>query len=303
MNGPLLWSAPINLHAGAEATATHVLTANTHIILPQNCSQLKAITALKLGAAVFVQPTSVWQRERWMPAVTTFPSALLTSVTGAGLRLLPAAGGRRAEELQHLLSGLGCSTQEWLLIKRSRGRTPSNQRLKLWQSKWRKKLSFVLFYHGAFFLQIIWARSSSASGFKWDLFDGCCRQNPVTESNPFSGTQVTLFKTGWCWPRGARKEHKHTTLRYQLHTFTCRSSSFTFVNERFSSHQQRSSPSVDQNSVLLFWATVLVVKYIKLYCTVILVAVTCQYLDVSCWEPCGTCTGSKVGFLETENWV
>lgn len=56
-----------------------------------------------------------------MPAVTTFPSALLRTVTGAGLRLLPAAGGRTAEELQHLLSGLGCSTQEWLLIKRSRG--------------------------------------------------------------------------------------------------------------------------------------------------------------------------------------
>lgn len=45
--------------------------------------------------------------------------------------------------------------------------------------------------------------------------------------------------------------------------------------------------------------TVLVVnKYIKLYCTVILVAVTCQYWDVSCWEPCGTCTVSKVGSLE-----
>lgn len=128
-----------------------------HIILPQYCSQLKAITALKLGAAVFLQPTAVWQRERWMPAVTTFPSALLITVTGAGLRLLPAAGGRTAEELQHLLSGLGCSTQEWLLIKWSRGGRLPTKDIKLWQSKWRKKFSFVLFYHGAFWFFYRWS--------------------------------------------------------------------------------------------------------------------------------------------------
>lgn len=65
-----------------------------------------------------------------MPAVKTFPSAL-AAVSGSGLRLLPAADGRTAEELQHLLSGLGRSTQERLLIKRSRGRGFPTEDLKL----------------------------------------------------------------------------------------------------------------------------------------------------------------------------
>lgn len=84
--------------------------------------------------------------------------------------------------------------------------------------------------------------------------------------------------------------HFHASVK-QLYICKCRNASVHISKEL----RHLWSRSVSFCSGL----TVLVVKNIKLYCTVILVAVTCQYLDVSCWEPCGTCTMSKVGFLES----
>lgn len=67
--------------------------------------------------------------------------------------------------------------------------------------------------------------------------------------------------------------HFHASVK-QLYICKCRNASVHISKEL----RHLWSRSVSFCSGL----TVLVVKNIKLYCTVILVAVTCQYLDVSC---------------------
>lgn len=113
MNGPLLWSAPKNHPEGTKRCHTRGNSNLTHIILSQYCCQLNTIRALNTRTALFIQPTAVWQREM-NTSCDNFPISSLITVSGSGLRLLPAADGRAAEELQRLLSGLGRSTEECL---------------------------------------------------------------------------------------------------------------------------------------------------------------------------------------------
>lgn len=168
-----------------RSDATHVVTPNTHIILPQYCCQLNTITALNTRIALFIQPMAVWQREM-ITSCDNFPISSLITVTGLGLRLLPAADGWTAEELQRLLSGLGRSTEECLF--RSIGavaeifQPETSNPDKVNGGKTSVFVTCVALSWTFFF----WSRKSSAGGVNWVPFDVCWLQNPQSLNQTLS---------------------------------------------------------------------------------------------------------------------
>lgn len=112
------WSLSADPVPHMQRLLKHPLHSSSFFYLCYYYCQLQTIRTLMLRVAVFFQYTPVAEgRELWKPAVTTFPSTLLITVTW--IRSFPGSSSRQpcCRALQCLSSRLGCCTEEsvfWL---------------------------------------------------------------------------------------------------------------------------------------------------------------------------------------------